>query len=279
MTEAPAGVVSAIERGAWRRQTRHAAGAMTWRIWGEGPPVVLLHGTFGSWTHWIRNIQPLATHFTVLAPDMPGFGASDTLPEPHTAERLADALAEGLDALVPAPAELSIAGFSFGGIIGGLVAARLGSRVRTVVLVGAGGLAVPFPPLPPLVRVAAGGSDDDVRRAHAENLRRLMFADPEAVDDLAVHVQAENVRLSRFKAGSIPTSDVLQRALPSVKARLAGIWGAGDAFTSPHVEERRELLASFCPALDFRVVDGAGHWVIYEASEAVNSALLDMLRW
>jgi len=276
MTETPGAVVSAIERGAARRQTRHAAGAMIWRIWGEGPPVVLLHGTFGSWTHWIRNIRPLAAHFTVLAPDMPGFGASDNLPEPHTAEGLADAVAEGLDALVPPPAELSIAGFSFGGIIGGLVAARLGSRVRSAVLVGAGGLAVPFPSLPPLV--AVGGSDDDIRRAHAENLRRLMFADPEAVDDVAVHVQAENVRLSRFKAGSIPTSDVLQRALPSVKARLAGIWGAGDAFTSPYVEERRKLLASFYPALDFRVVDGAGHWVIYEAAEAVNTALLDMLR-
>src|SRR5712691_9914772 len=60
------------------------AGAMVWRIWGEGPPLVLLHGASGSWTHWIRNVRPLAARFRVLVPDMPGYGDSDAPLEPHT---------------------------------------------------------------------------------------------------------------------------------------------------------------------------------------------------
>jgi len=38
------------------------------------------------------------------------------------------------------------------------------------------------------------------------------------------------------------------------------------------------VLASVQSDLDFRVIDGAGHWVPYEAADRVNAALLDMLR-
>src|SRR4051812_13548319 len=107
---------------------------MAWRRWGAGPALALVHGASGSWTHWVRNIPALAERFTVLAPDLPGFGDSDDLPEPHTAERLADAVTAGLERLVPAPAEIRLAAFSFGTIVTGLVAGRLGERVAAVVL-------------------------------------------------------------------------------------------------------------------------------------------------
>jgi pimeloyl-ACP methyl ester carboxylesterase len=97
----------------------------------------------GAWTHWIRNISPLARRFRLLVPDMPGFGDSDTPPEPHTADALAVLVASGLDQVAPG-AELDVAGFSFGGIIAGLVAARLGHRVRALALIGAGGIGLPL---------------------------------------------------------------------------------------------------------------------------------------
>src|SRR5262245_66564689 len=109
-----AAVVSSVEALASRESTSWGPGAMHWRIWGEGRPLVLLHGASGAWTHWIRNIEPLAAHFQVLAADMPGFGDSDEPPGPHTAEALADLVAAGIDRLLPPPATLDIAGFSFG---------------------------------------------------------------------------------------------------------------------------------------------------------------------
>jgi len=274
----PTTFVATIEARSTRRHTRAGAGSMVWRAWGEGRPLLLLHGASGSWTHWIRNILPLAEHFQVLAPDMPGFGDSDTLPEPHTAERLADGVAAGLDEILPTPADLDVAGFSFGGIIGGLVAARLGLRVRTLVLLGTAGLDLPFPPLPPLLRIEPDASPEEAHRAHRENLHRLMIARADRVDDLALFLQMDNLRRARFRSGNIPTSDVLQRALPSVRARITGIWGSRDAFVGPYLEDRRRLLASFERALDFRVIEGAGHWITYEAAHDVNAILLDMLR-
>lgn len=78
---------------------------------------------------------------------MPGFGDSDLPPEPNTADSLANVVAAALDVLVPPPTGMDLAGFSFGGIIGGLVAARLGRRIRILTLLGAGGLASAQPDL------------------------------------------------------------------------------------------------------------------------------------
>src|SRR5262249_61568135 len=100
----PATFVATIDAQSTRRHTRAGAGSMVWRTWAEGRPLLLLHGASGSWTHWIRNILPLAEHFQVFAPDMPGFGDSDTLPEPHTAQRLPPRRLARPPALLPPPA-------------------------------------------------------------------------------------------------------------------------------------------------------------------------------
>ena len=59
--------------------------------------------------------------------------------EPHTADMLAGVVASGLNVVVPPLERLDMAGFSFGGIVAGLVAARMGRRLDNLVLLGAGG--------------------------------------------------------------------------------------------------------------------------------------------
>ncbi len=43
------------------------------------------------------------------------------------------------------------------------------------------------------------------------------------------------------------------------------------------VSNIESLATSVQRDLDFRVINGAGHWVTYEAADEVNAALLDML--
>ena len=275
--EEPRSHVARIESLGARVVTEVACGDMVWRVWGAGPPLVLLHGASGSWTHWIRNVLPLAEHFRVLVADMPGYGESDAPPEPHTADALADLVVAGIEQLLPAPAGFDLAGFSMGAIIGGLVAARLGARVRRLVLLGPGGLGLVPAPVRTLLRLEPGVDGEAVRHVHRQNLLTLMLARPESADELAVTLQIDNVARSRFRSGTIPVSDVLLRALPAVRAHLAGIWGGRDAFTGHHLGESREVLAAVDPTLDAAVIEAAGHWVNYEAADEVNRLLEEWL--
>jgi len=267
--------VEGVAAEAQRIETPCGAGTMVWRVWGSGPPLILLHGGYGSWTHWIRNVLVLARRFTVIAPDLPGLGESSTPPEPHTAEGLAAIIVEGLDIVLSKDAAPHIAGFSFGGVLGGHVAAQLGDRLRALTLVGSNGLGLVRQPTA-LQRVPAGVSAGEALAVHCHNLGALMIADPAKIDELAVYIQSHNAPRGRVKSRRFSRADTLARALPLVKARLDGIWGERDATAYPHLDERARVLRSFQPGARFEVIAGAGHWVQYEAAERFNPLLAEI---
>jgi len=267
--------VEGVAAEAQRIETPCGAGTMVWRVWGSGPPLILLHGGYGSWTHWIRNVLVLARRFTVIAPDLPGLGESSTPPEPHTAEGLAAIIVEGLDIVLSNDAAPHIAGFSFGGVLGGHVAAQLGDRLRALTLVGSNGLGLVRQPTA-LQRVPAGVSAGEALAVHCHNLGALMIADPAKIDELAVYIQSHNAPRGRVKSRRFSRADTLARALPLVKARLDGIWGERDATAYPHLDERARVLRSFQPGARFEVIAGAGHWVQYEAAERFNPILAEI---
>jgi pimeloyl-ACP methyl ester carboxylesterase len=249
---------------------------MVWRVWGSGPSLVLLHGGYGSWTHWVRNVLPLARMFTVVAPDLPGLGESATPPEPHTAKGLAHVLVDGLDIVLPRSERLHLAGFSFGGVLGGHVAAQLGERVRAFTVVGSNGLGLVRQPTD-LQRVSPGAAPEEVLAVHRHNLGALMIADPERIDELAVYIQSENAPRGRVRSRRFSRADTLVQALPQVTARLDGIWGERDATAWPHLDERAATLRRFQPAARFEVIPGAGHWVQYEAADRFNPLLAEIV--
>jgi pimeloyl-ACP methyl ester carboxylesterase len=267
-------VVAGIAAEAERVETPCGDGAMVWRIWGKGPPLVLLHGGYGSWTHWIRNVVPLSRQFRVVAPDLPGLGDSATPPEPWTAEGLAEIVVAGLDHILAAGERPHLAGFSFGGVIGGQVAAQLGERAPGLTVVGSNGLGIERSPTP-LERVSAEAGEAAEFATHRYNLNQLMIADPAKIDELALYLQQTNHARARMRSRRFSRSNALAEALPRVTARLDGIWGERDATAFPHLDARAQALRSFQPAARFAVVPGAGHWVPYEAADRFNALLAE----
>ena len=275
ISERTVGFIEGVAAEAQRIETPCGDGSMAWRVWGSGPPLVLLHGGYGSWMHWIRNVLPLARRFTVVAPDLPGLGESATPPEPHTAEGLARIIVDGLATILPGGERFHLTGFSFGGVLGGHVAAQFGDRLRALTLVGSNGLGLVRQPTD-LQRVPAGASAEEALRVHRHNLGRLMIADPAKIDELAVYIQSQNAPRGRVRSRRFSRADTLARALPLVKARLDGIWGERDATAYPHLDERARVLRGFQPSARFEVIAGAGHWVQYEAADRFNPILAEI---
>ena len=267
-------LVEGIAAEAERFETPCGEGCLVWRSWGEGSPLVLLHGGYGSWTHWIRNVLPLSRQFRVLAPDLPGLGESATPPDPWTAGGLAAIVVAGIERILPRDAELRLAGFSFGGVIGGSVAAQLGDRLRNFTVVGSNGLGLERSPTP-LERVPPDADEVEEFATHRYNLNQLMIADPGKIDELALWLQKTNHARARMRSRRFSRSGALIEALPQVKARLAGIWGERDATAYPHVAERARILRSIQPAARFATIPGAGHWVQFEAAEQFNPLLAE----
>jgi len=274
ISEETIALVAGVAAEAQRVETPCGDGSLAWRIWGSGPPLVLLHGGYGSWSHWVRNVIPLSRRFTVIACDMPGLGESATPPEPWTADGLAAIVVAGLDIVLPKGVAPHLAGFSFGGVIGGVVAAQLGDRLKAFTVVGSNGLGLERQPTP-LEKVKPDASEEEEFATHRYNLNQLMIHDPAKIDELALYLQKTNHARARMRSRRFSRSGALIEALPKIKARLDGIWGERDATAYPHVEDRRRLLQGVQPGARFTIVPGAGHWVQFEAAAAFNRIITE----
>jgi pimeloyl-ACP methyl ester carboxylesterase len=274
----PAAIVDALARTASEVRTPCGDGAMVWRVWGAGEPLVLFHGGSGSWTHWIRNIPELSRHYELWVADIPGLGDSAMPPKPWVPATIADVVVAGLGAQFPVSARLHLAGFSFGGQIAGLAAARMGDRIRSLTLIGVAALGLRADPREPFAKVRMGMSATEIAAVYRQNLAVLMFADPANIDALAVHLQAENIKRARFRSRPFAPTDNLARALADVSAPLKTIWGTRDIIARPSLDARLDILRRHHPELEVRLIEGAGHWVAYEAADRFNAAMLELLR-
>jgi 2-hydroxy-6-oxonona-2,4-dienedioate hydrolase len=269
----PADSVARIARSSRRIETPCGNGAMVWRVWGSGSPLLLLHGGYGSWTHWLRNIESLAADHMVIAPDSPGLGDSATPPEPHSAEAMAAIIGRGLNVVVPAGQQVAVAGFSFGAVLGGHLAAQQGKRIRCLLMIGPSALGEPRPGRTDLKPVRAGMSAAEILALQRANLAKLMFFDAAKIDDLAVYLQDENTRRARVRSRDIAWSDSLARILPSVSARLGAIWGDHDTTAVPFLQEKLDQLETLRPGLYLEVFLETGHWAQWEAAIMMNDRL------
>jgi len=252
-----------------QRLTLASGAQVTFRRFGQGAPLVLLHGGHGNWKHWAANIELLCAHHEVWVPDMPGYGESDDLESNADLGLLVQAMCEALDTLFGASTAIDLAGFSFGGLVAATIASR--RPVRRLALLGSAGHGGARRDYGQMVNWRAASTPEARRQALRDNLAAFMLFDARNIDETAVDIYEDACLYTRFRSKAISFSGDLAQTLERVSAPVLLIWGGEDV-----TADQPELFIKKIPAetvFRFEKISRAGHWVQWERAAQVNDLL------
>lgn len=109
-------------------------GIVHYETYGQGKPVVLLHGWLGSWGLWQRTMEELGRNYRTYALDFWGFGDSGKKRETYAVSDFVSLVDQFMEQLGIESAPL--VGHSMGGTVSLSVAIRYPKRAQKVVVVG-----------------------------------------------------------------------------------------------------------------------------------------------
>ena len=241
---------------------------------GQGEPLVLLHGGMGSINHWHRNLDALAKHYTVYALDMPSYGESPTVARDTPKDAYVGYVIDALNAIVPAGA-FRLAGFSFGGMVAAACAARMGTRIHKLSLLGPGGFERPTEDLDMKKIPPAAAGEAALRAVLRHNLEVMMCAGAHRVADETIDLYWANVQRSRYDGRRISlTAGLMASCLKVMTCPVQIIWGEKDALCHPSIQSRVNEVRAAMPGIRVDRIADAGHWVQYDAADEVNRLML-----
>jgi pimeloyl-ACP methyl ester carboxylesterase len=250
---------------------RRARRVHFWRG-GKGRTIVLLQGGMAdAGFHWSSVRDELAKHYDVIAPDLPGFGRSQTISHANW-KTLSKWLAGFLDQVKVDRA--AIVGNSFGGTMARAFASERASRVTHLVCVN-GGQFIRLPtPVRLYLRTPMGALTWKSRNRGVMTVQaiRNMFADPNFLTDEQVTRCIESspalCAILRFCLASRPPANP-----PTAPTRI--LWGAEDRHTPL---ASADALQKEIPGSSLVTIPGAGHLPQLEQPKAFVAALRDFLR-
>ncbi len=255
-----------VEQSAQRLEI--GSGSISFFRAGEGRPVLFLHAAGGA-GEWNPFHQRLSEQFDLIAPDHPGFGSSDDLPELSTVDDLVyhylDVLDDfGLD-------RVDLVGASFGGWLAAELAVHSPERVGKLVLLGPAGLRIPEHPVTDLFLMTP------------PQLVAALFHDPQLVEEiLAVEPTVDQIlatyrdlgALARFGWHPFLNNPKLERRLHRISSPTRVIAAANDRII-PRAHCERYVAA--VPDAELVVIENCGHALYGERPDAVATAVAEFL--
>ncbi|MBS3685137.1 alpha/beta fold hydrolase [Klebsiella quasipneumoniae] len=254
---------------------------------GSGDPLVLLHGWPQSWREWQHLIPSLAARFTVIAPDMRGFGDSDKPTSGYDKRTVAQDIRQLVQHL--GFRDINLVGHDIGMMVAYEYASAYPAEVRRLAVMEAGlpglGLealqdAAKFPQFwhfgffnAPGVAEALIAGREKMFLAHF--IRHLAY-DTYAVSDDDLNEYAERMSapgalrasFEHYRAFPIDARNNQEHALTKLPMPVLGIGGElcmGD--------QVGQIMQSLADNVQTAVVARSGHWIPEEQPEQLAALL------
>ena len=250
---------------------------------GEGRPVVLLHGFNMDQHTWIKNLDALADHFKVYAPDLWGQGYSTRGSRAYGYDLFEEQIRLFLDALdIPSA---SLVGHSMGGGTAIVFALRNPERVEKLVLVDSTGIPTRLPFRSKVFRLK--GVAEFLLSLGTDRIRRMNLEDiwihdrgsltEEVYKDFTRYQKIEEsteALLAILRADFFNTLEDEVRELGKLSIPTMIIWGRQDA--SLPVSNAEQMHRSI-PGSRLEILENAGHLANFDQAAAFNELVIHFL--
>ena len=256
---------------------------MHYREAGGGPPLLLLHQAPLSGAEFEAVIPYLSPHFRVIAPDLPGHGASDDTPREYEVEDFTQSLREFMDALGIERAGL--AGHHTGAVLALSIAVNHSERVMKCVM---NGCVVPEPEQAKKFYEAQKSEPLigplEIRRDGSQCIRMWKWQqreNPETPDMGVLYATISNWEHYYKQGGDVFNkyfSYDLRNDFPNIRAECLVSLGTKEQFNpnQPSFLDP-ELAGQMIPGAKTLTIEGAGILFWYDLPERGAQIVLDFL--
>ncbi|MFE7421513.1 alpha/beta fold hydrolase [Rhodococcus sp. NPDC057529] len=265
-------------------------GVLRYHEAGDGPPLLLLHGSgpgVTGWRNFRGNLGVFAEHFRTFVLEFPGFGVSDDFGG-HPMLTAGDAVLRFLDGL--GLDEVAMLGNSMGGIVATQFAIAHPDRVSKLITIGGVGRNLFSPGPGEGINLLMEFTDDPTRERLIAWLHSMVF-DPAMVTEELIE--------ERWTQATDPETLASARKMYSKAAFEAGAKAALESDATPYWAQLHKVTAPTLltwgrddrvspldmaiipmrsiPRAELHVFPNCGHWAMIEQKTAFESAVLAFL--
>lgn len=273
-----------------KREIRTDEGVLRYHEAGDGPPLLLLHGSgigVSGWRNFHGNLATFARHFRCYVLEFPGFGVSDPV-EGKPVLIAGSAVTRFMNALDIE--STAIIGNSMGGVVGANVAMRHPDRVDKLVTIGGVGPNIFSQSPSEGSRLLRAFADEPSRERLARWLECMVYdqalVTEEWIDErweIASNPQSRRTLAAMYGSAAataqqraLETSDAppYWSMMRKIECPTLFTWGLDDRQCPPDMPL---VPLRLVPNAELHIFPNCGHWVMLEAKEAFERVTLEFL--
>ncbi|MDH3371910.1 MAG: alpha/beta fold hydrolase [Gammaproteobacteria bacterium] len=247
--------------------------------YGEGPAVVLLHGSgpgASGYSNFKQNIDAIVSAgCRAIVMDMVGFGySSKPVDRDYTTEFFASTVKAALEAIGVERAAL------FGNSLGGAICIRLAldhpDFVTSLIMMAPGGIEEreTYFAMPGISKMVSSFVSGELDRDGLRKILEMLVFDSRNVSDELVDERYAILQNQPREVLSRMVIPSMEDSLQDIRCPIVGFWGQNDEFNP--VSGAQKFLER-CSDCRFTIVTDCGHWVMLEHQRMFNAQLHDFL--